>query len=521
MSSSQISILDFAEQLPPKAAAPDTQPARRRSNSQSQGVAAAPSFMHHTKTAPAAGRQGLGSSSDARPAKRHQAEYYVTLVPLNDTFVKKHIHVPYFPDTARLGRPTGTKVKPHVNNGYFDLRVLSRNHACMYIEPKLGRLMIQDMGLSNGTFVNLDKIGTEPVPVLVGDVVNLGFNIQVETSHKQISMRVDNVLVVSNNPKGALLTGLPRLTRATINAFSDAEMKHFDFIQSLFAQLLDKKDAAAVEESPPAAAARAFENAMFADIVPTLDDTLAAAADSGSAGIFSNARIVHSGELQAALDTLTVNLAKIKQQNSTLRLLESFFASYLARVNELNGKYLRAELAKCDHKVEASVQAEKARAAKLQLDQDRKLAEQKHVVAQLKAEVARLVAANEDLARDRDASDDALSFGPERLRVLRSRSTSKSSRRLPAADDRVADDQPAKTLKDISPEESEEVEEVSNSSDVESEDLHRKDVRPVVVPGPSPYVSQFHELLSHYKNQGVLLGFVVVVMGFVYKNTGS
>ena len=57
-------------------------------------------------------------------------------LPLNDTFIKKHLPVATYPETTKLGRPTGTKFKPDVTNGYFDSRVLSRNHAQFILIPK-------------------------------------------------------------------------------------------------------------------------------------------------------------------------------------------------------------------------------------------------------------------------------------------------------------------------------------------------------------------------------------------------
>ena len=94
--------------------------------------------------------------------KRNPAVYFVTLSSLNDTFVKKHLLVPYYPETRKLGRPAGAKIKPDSTNGYFDLRVLSRSHAAMYMDAT-GKLMLKDLGLSNGPYVYDERFGSEPV----------------------------------------------------------------------------------------------------------------------------------------------------------------------------------------------------------------------------------------------------------------------------------------------------------------------------------------------------------------------
>src|SRR5699024_5485155 len=94
---------------------------------------------------------------------------------------------------------TGTRHKPDVTNGYFDLRVLSRNHAQIYIDGASGKLMLQDLGSSNGTYLNDFRLGADPVEIKIGDLVCLGFNVQLELTHKQISLRVDNILMVRND----------------------------------------------------------------------------------------------------------------------------------------------------------------------------------------------------------------------------------------------------------------------------------------------------------------------------------
>ena len=51
------------------------------------------------------------------------------LLPMNGTFERKTITVPYYPDVLRIGRQTNQKTLPTPLNGYFDSKVLSRQHA--------------------------------------------------------------------------------------------------------------------------------------------------------------------------------------------------------------------------------------------------------------------------------------------------------------------------------------------------------------------------------------------------------
>lgn len=541
MSQSDLSVLNVSELFQADVAGPkqDVQPTRRRSNSQSQ-VVSTPAFIQPRGSTHTTSRGGPHTSHrDPKPSRRQQSEYYVTLMPLNDTFVKKHIHIPYLPETCRLGRPTGTKIKPHVTNGYFDSRVLSRNHACMFVDPKTGQLMIQDMGSSNGTFVNSEKIAAEPVPVTVGDTINLGFNIQLETSHKQISARIDNISVVLNNPKGSVLSGLPMLTKEVINNFSASELNHLDFIQSIFALVSPSKEDEIEEPEVDAAsqAQKSFENAMFADIVPTLDDSLAALLEEHvTAGIFSNSRIVNSSELESTLDILMANLLRVKQQNTTLKSLENFLKNYSAKVDEINAAYVKGEVAKCEAQMEELLKAERAKTSKLVQDSEQKNTEHRNLVGALENEILKLRNEHTQLlnklqeaeAQQQQAlvvSDNELSFTTEEAagdedKVSANKEEEGHDRH--SADISSFDFGTNKEMKIESPDASEESEEISNSSDMESVEHPEPTVDDIVESHviPAQFSSdQVKPLLSHYKNQGVMLGFLVVVAGFLYQSS--
>jgi len=88
---------------------------------------------------------------------------------------------------VKIGRLLA-KAKVSPNNGIFDCKVLSRNHALLWHEN--GKFFLQDTKSSNGTFVNnhrLSKSGEESKPqeVFSGDVVQFGVDV-IENS-KNIS----------------------------------------------------------------------------------------------------------------------------------------------------------------------------------------------------------------------------------------------------------------------------------------------------------------------------------------------
>ncbi|KAF7588942.1 hypothetical protein BBP40_004983 [Aspergillus hancockii] len=105
----------------------------------------------------------------------------LTLVPLNGTFEKKQINVPYFPEVLRIGRQTNAKTLPTPANGFFDSKVLSRQHAEVWAE-KGGRIFIRDVKSSNGTFVNGTRLSpenreSEPHELRENDQLELGIDI--------------------------------------------------------------------------------------------------------------------------------------------------------------------------------------------------------------------------------------------------------------------------------------------------------------------------------------------------------
>lgn len=98
------------------------------------------------------------------------------LAPLNDTFERKCLWLPSWPQTLRIGRQINSRTAPASNNGFFDSKVLSRAHAEVWADPKTGRVFIRDIRSSNGTFLNGQRLSqenqtSEPFELHVGDVL--------------------------------------------------------------------------------------------------------------------------------------------------------------------------------------------------------------------------------------------------------------------------------------------------------------------------------------------------------------
>ncbi|KAI0101360.1 hypothetical protein GGR51DRAFT_334626 [Nemania sp. FL0031] len=122
------------------------------------------------------------------------------LLSLNGTFERKTITVPLFPDTLRIGRQTNAKTVPTPINGFFDSKVLSRQHAEIWADRQ-GKIFIRDVKSSNGTFVNGTRLSpenrdSEPHELQTGDHLELGIDIVSEDQktvvHHKVAAKVEH-----------------------------------------------------------------------------------------------------------------------------------------------------------------------------------------------------------------------------------------------------------------------------------------------------------------------------------------
>lgn len=131
------------------------------------------------------------------------------LLSLNGTFERKTIVVPSAPETLRIGRQTNQKTVPTPTNGFFDSKVLSRQHAEIYAD-RSGKIFIRDVKSSNGTFVNGTRLSqenreSEPHELQTADHLELGIDIVSEDQktvvHHKVAAKVEHAgfLAASNN----------------------------------------------------------------------------------------------------------------------------------------------------------------------------------------------------------------------------------------------------------------------------------------------------------------------------------
>ncbi|KAH9939172.1 hypothetical protein B0H21DRAFT_698552 [Amylocystis lapponica] len=118
------------------------------------------------------------------------------LYPLNVPFDPKHIAL-LNNQRVKIGRQTNAKTLPAERNGYFDSKVLSRQHAEVWEES--GKIYIKDVKSSNGTFINGERLSpegleSEPFELKTDDIVEFGIDIVGEDNksiiHHKVAARV-------------------------------------------------------------------------------------------------------------------------------------------------------------------------------------------------------------------------------------------------------------------------------------------------------------------------------------------
>lgn len=155
--------------------------------------------QHNAQPQQSGGRGASGQIQGESPA-------VLALLPMNGTFERKQINVPFSPDVLRIGRQTNQKTVPTPVNGFFDSKVLSRQHAEVYAERD-GKIWIRDVKSSNGTFVNGQRLSPEnrdsaPHELRENDMLELGIDIvsedQKKIVHHKVSAKVEHAGIYGN-----------------------------------------------------------------------------------------------------------------------------------------------------------------------------------------------------------------------------------------------------------------------------------------------------------------------------------
>ena len=153
--------------------------------------------------------QQNGGRGEQQSAGSGASPAILALVPMTGTFERKQITVPFSPDFMRIGRQTNAKTVPTAVNGYFDSKVLSRQHAEVWADKETGKIWIKDVKSSNGTFVNGIRLSpenrdSEPHELREQDTLELGIDIVSEDQksivHHKVSAKVELAGIYPNPP---------------------------------------------------------------------------------------------------------------------------------------------------------------------------------------------------------------------------------------------------------------------------------------------------------------------------------
>ncbi|TKA66347.1 hypothetical protein B0A55_08244 [Friedmanniomyces simplex] len=190
------------------------EPATGISTARPQAVSSATSGPTASSAISALHAPLLPSQQMANGAVRNPTEppAILHLLPINGTFERKTINVPYYEQVLKIGRQTNQKTIPTPTNGYFDSKVLSRQHAEVWADRQ-GRIFIKDVKSSNGTFVNGMRLSqenkeSEPRELREQDVLELGIDIVSEDQktvvHHKVAAKVEHAGIYGqgNDPLG-------------------------------------------------------------------------------------------------------------------------------------------------------------------------------------------------------------------------------------------------------------------------------------------------------------------------------
>jgi pSer/pThr/pTyr-binding forkhead associated (FHA) protein len=117
------------------------------------------------------------------------------LEPIGESFSEKRINLTN--EVLKVGRKISAKNPPEPYNGIFESKVLSRAHAEIWNDK--GRILIKDVGSSNGTFINGKRISEEgqqsaSFELHTGDVLEFGIDIKNEEGddilYRKVSAKV-------------------------------------------------------------------------------------------------------------------------------------------------------------------------------------------------------------------------------------------------------------------------------------------------------------------------------------------
>ena len=267
-------------------------------------------------------------------------------------------------------RDVSAMVKP--DNGNFDSRVLSRSHACLNCDPKTGKICIRDLHSSNGTFVNGTRLEDNEVELKVGDIIDLGTDIDSKFEHKKISAFVEDISVIplidstivgisgvngsstSNDSVAARNLGDEKASTGIATTGKDHVRNSYSQQRGISGQSTPsgtaytygsvgstgnygKSSMGDISTNTTIAQRAAFEAAMFGDVNNlNLEDAVLGPETEILSGIFINNSIGTSSNLINIVKSLATEIVLEKQEYAKLKSIENFLVNYTINLEYIN-----------------------------------------------------------------------------------------------------------------------------------------------------------------------------------------
>ncbi|CAK5050704.1 unnamed protein product [Meloidogyne enterolobii] len=147
--------------------------------------------------------------------KQPPSKSYCILTPCSNShpFEERRILVGRSEENAvKIGRSI-VRLQPAHSNAIFDCKVLSRNHAILWMNDDV-HFFIKDTRSSNGTFINNDRLSpsgeeSEPRELFSGDILQLG--VEIVDNAKKVASGCVTCIVRLTNEKGEEYVDRPQL----------------------------------------------------------------------------------------------------------------------------------------------------------------------------------------------------------------------------------------------------------------------------------------------------------------------
>lgn len=266
-------------------------------------------------------------------SSRSQYAVILVLSSLNNTFDKKSLIIPFYPEVVKLGRQTNAKTCPAPDNGYFDSRVLSRQHAEVWAQKSTGKVFIKDVKSSNGTYINRERLSventeSEPRELKKNDTLELGIDISGDDGstlvHRKIAARVDRISIMglqvnnSNNAgsSNSSLNGSLKSQKISSGSNYGANQNNLLSIQSN-GSLVNGSGMGHV----PAFANKSdiLDASLWGDVDSTLEDLIMGHANSSVAGALLKPAVTSTATFESTVKKLISEMHAAKLEGAKLK----------------------------------------------------------------------------------------------------------------------------------------------------------------------------------------------------------